>query len=52
MFAVGVGNLAWMLALAVVMGIEKNLSWGRQISVPVGVVLLTAGLTVTALNLS
>ncbi|HEU0075449.1 MAG TPA: DUF2182 domain-containing protein [Dehalococcoidia bacterium] len=50
MFAVGVGNLVWMLALAVVMGVEKNLPWGRQVSVPLGVVLLTAGLTVVGLH--
>ena len=50
MFAVSVGNLAWMLALAIAMGIEKNLSWGRRLSAPLGVVLLTAGLTVVALN--
>lgn len=50
MFAVGVGNLAWMLALAALMGVEKNLPWGRRLSTPVGVVLLTAGFTVVALN--
>jgi predicted metal-binding membrane protein len=36
MFAVGVGNLLWMLALAVVMGVEKNLPWGRRLSAPLG----------------
>jgi predicted metal-binding membrane protein len=40
MFAVGVGNLGWMLALAAVMGIEKNMPWGRKISVPLGVFLV------------
>jgi predicted metal-binding membrane protein len=44
MFAVGVGNLGWMLALAVVMGIEKNMPWGKKISVPLGVFLLGWGL--------
>lgn len=52
MFVVGVGSLVWMLGLAVLMGIEKNLPWGRQISTPVGLVLLTAGFTVFALNLT
>ena len=28
MFAVGVGNLGWMLALGAVMAVEKNVSWG------------------------
>jgi predicted metal-binding membrane protein len=50
MFAVSLGNLAWMLALALVMGIEKNLPLGRRLSVPLGVVLLSAGVTVVALN--
>jgi predicted metal-binding membrane protein len=36
MFAVGVGNLAWMLALGVVMAVEKNVRWGRRLTVPVG----------------
>jgi predicted metal-binding membrane protein len=40
MFAVGVGSIGWMLALAAVMATEKNVSWGRRLSAPVGVVLL------------
>jgi len=44
MFAVGVGNLGWMLALAAVMGAEKNMPWGKKISVPLGVFLLGWGL--------
>lgn len=44
MFAVGVGNVGWMLALAAVMAIEKNVSWGRRLSVPLGVLLLGWGL--------
>ena len=43
MFAVGMGSVGWMLALACVMAIEKNLSWGRKISVPLGVGLLAWG---------
>jgi predicted metal-binding membrane protein len=43
MFAVGVGNVAWMLALGAVMAIEKNLPWGRQISTPLGITLLGLG---------
>jgi predicted metal-binding membrane protein len=40
MFAVGSGNIAWMLMLGVIMGVEKNMPWGRQISKPLGIVLL------------
>ncbi len=40
MFAVGAGSLGWMLALAAVMAIEKNLPWGRRLSAPLGVALL------------
>jgi predicted metal-binding membrane protein len=50
MFAVGVGSLVWMFALAIVMGIEKNLSWGRRLSQPAGVILLSAGATIVAVN--
>ena len=44
MFAVGSGSLLWMLVLALVMGVEKNMSWGRTLSAPLGVVLVAAGL--------
>jgi predicted metal-binding membrane protein len=44
MFAVGLGSLTWMLVLGVVMAIEKNVSWGRRLSGPLGVVLLLAAL--------
>jgi predicted metal-binding membrane protein len=43
MFAVGVGNFGWMLVLGAVMGIEKNMTWGRGLSAPLGVVLLACG---------
>jgi predicted metal-binding membrane protein len=46
MFAVGVGSLGWMLVLAAIMAIEKNLSWGRQLSAPLGLILLAWGLFV------
>lgn len=41
MFALGMGNLGWMLVLAALMAIEKNLSWGRRISAPLGWALLS-----------
>lgn len=40
MFAIGVGNIGWMLALGAVMAIEKNMPWGRRLSAPLGAVLL------------
>lgn len=43
MFAVGVGNIGWMLVLGAFMAIEKNAPWGRRLSMPVGVALLVAG---------
>jgi predicted metal-binding membrane protein len=49
MFAVGTGNLGWMLTLGAVMAIEKNAPWGRRISAPLGVALLLWGATL-ALN--
>jgi len=50
MFAVGVGNLGWMLLLGAVMAVEKNVSWGRRLSAPLGVLLVIGGLTVLALT--
>jgi len=43
MFGVGVGNVAWMLALGAFMAAEKNLPWGRKLSAPLGAVLLGWG---------
>jgi predicted metal-binding membrane protein len=45
MFAVGVGSLAWMFALGTIMAIEKNASWGKRLSRPLGIVLIGAGST-------
>jgi predicted metal-binding membrane protein len=50
MFAVGAGNAAWMLALGAVMALEKNLSWGRRLSTPLGVLLLAIGIGMLAAN--
>jgi predicted metal-binding membrane protein len=44
MFAVGLGSIAWMLALGLVMAVEKNASWGRRLSRPLGVVLILAAI--------
>ncbi|MGH2543900.1 MAG: DUF2182 domain-containing protein [Ardenticatenaceae bacterium] len=52
MFAVGVGNLGWMLALGTVMAVEKNASWGRRISAPLGVILVGWGVFILLAPLS
>ncbi len=46
MFAVGAGNVAWMLILGAVMAVEKNASWGRDIGRPLGGLLLGCAGTV------
>jgi predicted metal-binding membrane protein len=46
MFAVGVGNVGWMLALGAVMAIEKNAPIGRRPSMVLGVLLLAWGVAV------
>ncbi len=44
MFAVGVGNIGWMMVLGGVMAVEKNMPWGRRLSGPLGVALVAAGI--------
>jgi len=44
MFGVGMGSLAWMFVLGAVMAIEKNMPWGRRLSAPLGVLLLSVGI--------
>src|SRR3954447_13337107 len=51
MFATGVGSLAWMLGLTGVMVAEKTTRWGARLVVPIGVVLLLAGLTLALIAL-
>ena len=48
MFAVGIGNVVWMLLLGAVMAVEKNVSWGRRLSAPLGVLLTAGGLVMLA----
>lgn len=43
MFAVGLGNLGWMLLLGAAMAAEKNLPWGRRLSPALGLALLALG---------
>jgi len=40
MFVVGAGSLTGMLALGVVMALEKNFAWGRRLGAPLGWLLL------------
>ncbi len=40
MFAVGTGSVAWMLVLGGIMAVEKNATWGRRLSMPLGVFLI------------
>ncbi len=44
MFAVGMGNFGWMMLLGAVMATEKNMPWGRKLSLPLGLALLGASL--------
>ena len=48
MFAAGVAALAWMLALAAVMVVEKTTPGGDRLSTPVGLVLVAGGLLTAA----
>jgi predicted metal-binding membrane protein len=48
MFAAGVAALAWMLALAAVMLVEKTTPGGDRLSKPVGLVLVGGGLLTAA----
>ena len=48
MFALGTGSLGWMLLLAAVMAIEKNVRWGHRLSAPLGVALLSWAVVLVA----
>ena len=50
MLAAGATSLLWMAMLGGVMAIEKNVSWGRVVSAPVGVALLLSGAAVALLS--
>jgi predicted metal-binding membrane protein len=50
MFVVGTGSVGWMLAIGAVMAIEKNVTWGRRLSAPLGVGLLLASAVILVLN--
>jgi predicted metal-binding membrane protein len=46
MFAVSAGSFGWMLLLGVVMALEKNYSWGRRLTAPVGITLVACAAAV------
>lgn len=50
MFAMGAGNIGWMLVLGGVMAIEKNMPWGRQLGKPLGILLLVGGILVAVMG--
>jgi predicted metal-binding membrane protein len=51
MFAVGTGNLGWMLVLGLLMAAEKNLPRGRALGAVAGVALLAAACLLLARHL-
>ena len=51
MFVVGTGSLGWMLALGVLMALEKNSRWGRRLAAPLGAGLVLAAVGVTAIGI-
>jgi predicted metal-binding membrane protein len=50
MFVVGAGSVGWMLAIGALMATEKNASWGRRLSAPLGAALLLASAAIFALH--
>jgi predicted metal-binding membrane protein len=52
LFAVGSGNLGWMLALGAVMALEKNAPWGERLRRPLGALLLAGGVLTAGVNLA
>jgi predicted metal-binding membrane protein len=51
MFLVGMGSVGWMLGIGAVMAIEKNVTWGRRLSVPLGVILLLVSAAILVMNI-
>jgi predicted metal-binding membrane protein len=52
MFAVGMGNVGWMLVLGAVMAVEKNADWGRKLAQPLGVALVAAAALIVIGNIA
>jgi predicted metal-binding membrane protein len=51
MFFLGTGSVGWMLGIGAVMAIEKNVTWGRRLSAPLGVGLLLVSAGILALKI-
>jgi len=51
MFALGSGNLGWMLVPAAVMALEKNSPWGRCFSRPLGALPIAGPLALAGAGL-
>jgi predicted metal-binding membrane protein len=51
MFAVGAGNIGWMLLLGAVMAVEKNAPWGRRLAAPLGATLVAWGAVLIVLGI-
>ena len=49
LFVFEVGSFAWMFGLGAIMAIEKNVSWGRRLSAPLGAALRAVGVAMLAL---
>jgi predicted metal-binding membrane protein len=52
MFAFGIGNISLMFLLGSVMALEKNFAWGKKISAPLGITLLSSGAILGILNVA
>ena len=50
-FLVGTGSVGWMLLIGAIMATEKNVAWGKRLSVPLGVSLLLLSFAIVALNI-
>lgn len=48
MFVVGTASIGWMLALALVMAVEKNTPWGKKVTAPLGILLLAWSVAMVA----
>lgn len=51
MFLVGTGSVGWMLLIGAIMATEKNVAWGKRLSVPLGISLLVLSTAIVALNI-
>jgi len=50
MFVIGAGSMGWMLALAAIMAVEKNFTWGRHLAKPLGFALIVCAVGIWVAN--